>query len=108
MDIRRLDLDVAIYRDRVQVTHRSSDSFVDQRAEFPFSSEDALVAHPRHLEDTLVRAIRQVVRGGGFSLREPIVHVVGCEGKLSVSDRRLIDAALRETGMHEVIFEVEG
>ncbi len=107
MTIHRLDLDVAIYRDRVQVRHRGTELFIDQRAEFPFSSEDSIVANPRYLEDTLVRAIRQTLAEGAFSLRHPIAHVVGCEGDLADGDRSVIAAALRETGIAEVIFEID-
>ena len=60
MTIHRLDLDIAIYRDRVQVTHRPTDTFVDQRAEYAFSSDSSVVANPRYLEDTIVRGIRPV------------------------------------------------
>lgn len=107
MQIHRLDLDVAIYRDRVQMTHRGTDTFVDQRAEYPFSSESSLVANPRFLEDTFVRAIRQIVKGGGFSLRNPIAHVIRCDGSLNDADKAVIEGALHETGMREVIFELE-
>ena len=107
MDLHRLDLEVAIYRNRVQVTHRGTDTFVDQRADFPFSSEEVLVAHPRQLEDALIRAIRQILGEGGFALRHPIAHIVGAEGKLGPADRAMIELALRETGMREVVFELD-
>lgn len=107
MTVHRLDLDVAIYRDRVQVSHRATENFVDQRAEFPFSSETEIIAHPRNLEDTLVRAMRQILAEGAFSLRDPIAHVVGCEGGLGESGRSVIEAALRETGVSEIVFELD-
>lgn len=107
MEIHQLDLDVAIYRDRVQVTHRATESFVDQRAEYPFSTAHSLVGNARYLEDTIVRAIRQVVREGGFSLRNPIAHVIRCDGRLSDEEKAIIEDALHETGMKEVIFELE-
>ena len=105
--IRRLDLDVAIYRDRVQVTHEASETFVDQRAEVPYSSDDALIANARYFEDTLVRAIGQVLRQGGFSLKEPIAHVVRFDGDLDERQRAIVETALRETGMTEIIFALE-
>jgi hypothetical protein len=105
MDIRRLDLDIAIYRDRVQVTDRGTDAFVDQRAEFPFSSAQSLIAHPRHLEDTLVRAIRQVLKGG-FLLNKPSARVVATELPLSPSQRELVETALREAGLREISFDL--
>lgn len=107
MDIHRLDLDVAIYRDRVQVTHRPTETFVDQRAEYPFSNEQSVVAHPRFLEDTMVRAIRKIIAQGGFSLRNPIARVIRCDGCLQDGDRGVIERALHETGMSEVIFQIE-
>ncbi len=107
MEIHRLDLDVAIYRDRVQVTHQPTDTFVDQRAEYPFSSDESVVAHGRFLEDTMVRAIRQVIKEGGFSLRDPIARVVRCDGNLADGDRATIENALFESGMRKVVFELE-
>ena len=105
--IHRLDLDVAIYRNRVQLTHRPTETFVDQRPEFAFSTDDSLVGHARYLEDTLVRAIRQIVSTGGFSLRDPIAHVVRCDGELGAQEREAIESALRETGIRNVVFELE-
>ena len=107
MEIHRLDLDVAIYRDRVQITHRPTDLFVDQRAEYPFSTERSIVGHARYFEDTLVRAIRQIVKEGGFSLREPIARVVRCDGPLAEDERVIVEYSLRETGMREVLFELD-
>ncbi|MFK4003161.1 hypothetical protein [Qipengyuania sp. NPDC077563] len=106
MLIHRLDLDVAIYRNRVQLTHLPTHTFVDQRAEYAFSTDDSLVAHGRFLEDTMVRAIRQIVATGGFSLRDPIAHVVRCDGELTDEERAMIESALRETGMKNVVFEL--
>ena len=107
MLIHRLDLDVAIYRNRVQLTHRPTDTFVDQRAEYAFSTDESLVANSRFLEDTMVRAIRQVVATGGFSLRDPIARVVRCDGELTGEERAAIESALRETGMKNVVFELD-
>ena len=105
--IRSLDLDVAIYRDRVQVTHRGSGTFIDMRAEFPFSSDARLVEHARYFEDTLVRAMRHILAEGGFSLKEPIAHVVRFDGDLDGLQKSLVETALREIGFHEVIFELD-
>ncbi len=107
MEIHRLDLDVAIYRDRVQVTHRETDTFIDQRAEYPFSSDKSVVAHPRFLEDTIVRAIRQVIAQGGFLLRDPIARVIRCDCTLDDETRAVIESALHETGMKQVVFQLE-
>ena len=107
MDIKSLDLDVAIYRDRVQVTHRGTDTFVDQPAEYPFSSEEAVIANSRYLEDTIARAVRKILSTGGFSLRTPIAHVIKCDGCLEIEDRTRVEMALREIGMSEVIFDLD-
>ena len=107
MEIHRLDLDVAIYRDRVQITHRPTDTFVDQRAEYPFSTENSVVGHARYLEDTMVRAIRKIIAEGGFSLRDPIARVVRCDGPLGEDERSVVEYALRETGMRQVLFQLE-
>lgn len=107
MVIHRLDLDVAIFRDRVQVTHAATDTFIDQKAEYAFSSDASIVAHPRYLEDTLVRAIRKVITTGGFSLRDPIAHVISCETELGAAARGIIETALIEAGMREVVFALD-
>lgn len=105
MSIRSLDLDVAIYRDRVQVTDRTTGAFADQRADYPFSAATNLIAQPRFLEDTIVRAIRQILQGG-FSLKSPVAHVVSTELPLSPSQRGIVADALREAGMREIVFEL--
>ena len=105
--IHRLDLDVAIFRDRVQVTHAPTETFVDQKATYAFSSDGSIVANPRYLEDTIVRAIRQVIASGGFSLRDPIARVVSCEVDLGLAARGILETALLEAGMREVVFELD-
>lgn len=105
MEIRRLDLDVAIYRDRVQVTDRVTGKFVDQRADYPFSIATNIIAEPRFLEDTLVKAIRQMLEGG-FYLRQPVAHVIASELPLSPSQRVQVETCLREAGMREVVFDL--
>ena len=107
MTIHRLDLDVAIYRDRVQITHRPTDTFVDQRAEYAFSSESSVVANTRYLEDTIVRAIRQVIATGGFSLRDPIARIVSCESPLDEEEKDIVQTALIEAGMRKVKFPTD-
>lgn len=107
MTIHRLDLDVAIYRDRVQVTHRATQKFVDQWAQVAFSSDSSLVAHPRYLEDTIVRAIRKVLVEGGFLMRDPVAYVVSCETPLDDDERAIVESALTEAGMRKVVFEID-
>lgn len=105
MEIRRLDVDVSIYRNRIQVTDRTTGKFADQPAQHPFSSERSLIDNTRFLEDTIVRAIRQIL-DGGFSLKDPIAHVVATELPLSPSQKDIVASALREAGMREVVFDV--
>lgn len=107
MVIHRLDLDVAIYRDRVQITHRTTRNFADQPAEFAFSSADSIVEHPRYLEDTIVRAIGKILRRGGFEMLAPVAHVVSCETKLDPAEKAVVEAALHEAGMRKVVFEID-
>ena len=106
MAIHTLDLDVAIYRDRVQVTHRGTDVFVDQQADYPFSSDSALIEHLPYLEHTIARAIGKILARGGHSLRDPIAHVVRCDGVLRPGDRAAIAKTLQEIGMSDVIFDL--
>ncbi|WP_370190650.1 hypothetical protein [Qipengyuania sp.] len=107
MTIHRLDVDIAIYRDRVQVTHRATQTFADQPANYPFSSCTSIVSDPRHLEDTIVRAIRKVLAEGAFELREPVAHIVSCETSLGEDERAKVEAALLEAGMRKVVFEID-
>lgn len=104
MEIRRLDVDVSIYRNRIQVTDRTTRKFIDQTAQHAFSSDGSLIANTRFLEDTIVRAIRQLLVGA-FSLKDPIAHVVSTELPLSPSQKDIVAIALREAGMREVVFE---
>lgn len=106
MTIHRLDLDVAIYRDRVQVTHRATQTFVDQRATYGFSSDASIVADPRYLEHTIVRAIGKVLSANGFEIREPIASVVRCETPLTDAEKAIVERALIGAGMHNVRFEI--
>ncbi len=105
--IRRLDLDIAIYRDRVQVVHRGSEAFIDQSAEFPFSDENSVVANAAHLEDTIVRAVRRILVGGGYSLNDPIAHVTRCDGCLGEADRAVVERSLAGLGIVTVLWEID-
>ena len=98
-------MDVSIYRDRIQIEQRGDTLFVDQRAEFAFSSDQTLIAHQRFFEDTLVRGLRKIL-DGGFSLRYPIAHIVRYDGDLSDTDRMVIEESFREAGIEDVLFEL--
>ena len=104
----RLAVDVAIYRDRVQVINRATKTFADQRAYRSFSSDQSVVAEPARFEDTIVRAIRQIAVGDDlFILQDPVAHVVGCETALDKEERAVVETALRQSGMASVVFEID-
>ena len=108
MNHRPLDLDVAIYRDRVQVINRATKTFADQRAYRSFSSDQSVVAEPARFEDTIVRAIRQIAHGDkALMLCDPVAHVVGCETPLNHLERGIVQTALHQAGIRTVVFEIE-
>lgn len=107
MAIRPLDIDVSIYRDRVQLRHRARATLIDQPAKFAFSTEEEVIAQPRFLEHTLALALAKIMAEGGFSLRHPIAHVVAFEGELDESGRKTIENVLRDIGIADIIFEVD-
>lgn len=107
MTIHRLDLDVAIYRDRVQITHRDTQAFADQTAKHGFSSDASIVAHPHYLEDTIVRAIRKILSVGGFVMRQSTAYVVSCETPLDAQERAVVERALAEAGMRRIVFQID-
>jgi hypothetical protein len=107
MTVHRLDVDVAIYRNRVQVTHREIQTFADQPAKFGFSSDTSIVSDTRHLEDTIVRATRKVLAEGAFEIREPVAHIVSCETQLDDEEKASIHAALIGAGIRKVVFDFD-
>lgn len=100
----RLDLDVALYRDRVQVTDRKTGLFVDHRAERAFSSDELLIADQRNLEHTLSHAIRKLLKGG-FLLFQPRANVVSTEAPLTAVERQALRVALINTGFKSISFD---
>lgn len=99
----RLDVDVAIYRDRVQVTDRKTGLFVDYRAEYPFSDGSTLIAEPRFLEHALSHSVRKLLKGG-FVLFQPRAHVTHTEFPLSPTERERLRKSLYETGFKRITF----
>lgn len=99
----RLDLDVALYRDRVQVTDRKTGLFADHRAERPFSSDETLIADQHNLEHTLSHAIRKLLKGG-FLLFQPRAYVVSTEAPLTAPERAALRLALVNTGFKSISF----
>lgn len=102
----RLDLDIGLYRNRVQVTDRKTGLFVDHHAEYPFSSDKLLVSDQRYLEHTLSHAIRKLMKGG-FILFYPKAYVSGTETPLEPVERTALRMALINTGFKTIVFEDE-
>ena len=103
----RLDVDVAIYRDRVQVTERRSGVFIDQRADHPFSSDRQLVADAPRFEHALSHALRQILRTGGYMLYEPRAVVGPTDPVLTPPERDLVRRVLNDTGFRQIEFQDE-
>jgi len=101
----RLAVDVAIYRDRVQVTERKSGLFVDQRADLPFSTEERLIADAARFEHALSHALRQILKNGGYMLYKPSALVGPTDPPLSSEDRDLVCKVLRDTGFRVIEFQ---
>ncbi len=99
----RLDLDVAIYSDRVQVTDRKTGLLVDHRAEYAFSSAELLIADRRFLEHTMSHAIRKLMKGG-FVLFDPRAHITHTERPLTPPERAILRTVLCDTGFKKVTF----
>jgi hypothetical protein len=103
----RLAVDVAIYRDRVQVTERKSGFFVDKRADLSFSTDERLIADAARFEHALSHALRQILRNGGYMLYKPSALVGPTDPPLSPEDRDLVRKVLRDTGFREIEFRDE-
>jgi hypothetical protein len=103
----RLAVDVAIYRDRVQVTERKSGIFIDQRADHPFSSDTQLVADATRFEHALSHALRQILKTGAYMLYEPRAVVGPTDPALTPPERALVRRVLQDTGFRRIEFEDE-
>lgn len=104
--VSRLDLDVSIYPDRIQLVDRKTEVFVDHPAERTFSSPRLLIADQRNLEHTLSHAVRRIMKGH-FVLFWPRAHVLPTEPPLSAPERAALRTALNNTGFRTIIFEDE-
>jgi hypothetical protein len=100
----RLDLDLSIHPDRIQLVDRKSGAFIDHRAERAFSSPERLIADERNLEHTLSHAIRRIMKGS-FILFWPRVYVTIGDPPLGERERTALRTALSNTGFRTVIFE---
>lgn len=100
----RIDFEIGIYPDRIQVSDRRSGRFVDFAAEIPFSTPGRLVADPIYFENALAKAMRKAM-SGGFILLDAQAHIVAGGAELDSRERLTIRRALRDIGFKTVRFE---
>jgi len=103
--LHRIDFEIGIYPDRIQVTDRRSGRFVDFAAEIPFSTPRQLVAgNPVYFEHALAKALRKAM-SGGFILLDAQAHVFSGGVALDDADCRTVRGALRDIGFKTVRFD---
>lgn len=100
----RIDFEIGIYPNRIQVSDRRSGRFVDFAAEIPFSTPGRLVADPIYFENALAKAMRKAM-SGGFILLDAQAHIVAGGAELDSQERQIIRRALRDIGFKTVQFE---
>ncbi|WP_375291874.1 hypothetical protein [Qipengyuania sp.] len=98
----RIDFEIGIYPDRIQVSDRRSGRFVDFRAEVPFSAQDRLIADPVYFENALAKALRKLM-SGGFILLDARANVL--PASLAEQDRQVVRSALRNIGFKRIAFD---
>lgn len=99
----RIDFEIGIYPDRIQISDRRSGRFVDFAAEIPFSAPGKLVHNAVYFENALAKAIRKVMHGG-FILYDAQADVAGGQS-LKEHDRTAIRRALRDIGFKTISFD---
>lgn len=100
----RIDFEIGIYPDRIQVSDRRSGRFVDFTAEMPFSAPGRLIANPVYFENTLAKAMRKAM-SGGFILFDAQARIAAGGQSLSEGERQTVRRALRDIGFKTVRFE---
>jgi hypothetical protein len=100
----RIDFEIGIYPDRIQVTDRRSGRFVDFAAESPFSAPGRLIHDPVYFENALVKAMRKAM-SGGFILLDAQANVASAASELHAGERQAIRRALRDIGFKTVRFD---
>lgn len=100
----RIDFEVGIYPDRIQVSDRRSGRFVDFAAEMPFSAPGRLVADAVYFENALAKAMRKAM-SGGFILLDAQAHVFAGGGMFTDAECQTVRRALRDIGFKTVRFE---
>lgn len=102
----RIDFEIGIYPNRIQVCDRRSGRFVDLTPDSAFSSPDRLVSNKVYFENTLAKAIRKALNGG-FILLDAQALVTSGGDMLLPDERPTIRRALSDIGFKEVRFENE-
>lgn len=100
----RIDFEIGIYPDRIQVSDRRSGRFVDFTSETPFSAPGRLVANPVYFENTLAKAMRKAMNGG-FILFDAQARIAAGGEALDEGERQTIRRALRDIGFKTIRFE---
>ena len=105
--LRRLDIEVAIYPDRVQAIDRHTGAFVDFPADRPFSTPGRLIDDGTRFEDALYKAVRPLLRGGHLLLDAKACLASG-QAPFSLGERAMLERALRNTGFSEILLDDAG
>jgi hypothetical protein len=100
----RIDFEIGVYPDRIQISDRRSGRFIDFTAEMPFSAPGCLVADPIYFEHALAKAMRKAM-SGGFILFDAQAMISGGADRFGPRDRQIIRRALRDIGFKTVRFE---
>lgn len=101
--LHRIDFEIGIYPDRIQVTDRRSGRFVDFAAEVPFSMPGRLVCDRIYFEHALVKAMRKAM-SGGFILLDAQARIGAGSAALPPDGRQLVRRALRDIGFKTIRF----
>lgn len=102
--LHRIDFEIGIYPNRIQISDRRTGRFVDFAAESAFSSPQRLIGDPVYFEHALAKAMRKAL-SGGFMLYDAQAHVAPSQVSRDPGDRRAIRRALRDIGFKTVHFE---
>ena len=100
----RIDFEIGIYPNRIQVSDRRTGRFVDFAAESAFSMPGRLVNDAVYFENALAKAIRKAMNGG-FILLDAQACVVRGGGPLDGEERQIIRRALFDIGFRTVRFD---
>jgi hypothetical protein len=100
----RIDFEIGIYPNRIQVSDRRTGRFVDFTAEVPFSSPAVLIANPIYFENALAKAMRKAM-SGGFILLDAQARIFAGGAALDPDGRQTVRRALRDIGFKTIRFD---